>query len=714
MKEKTNAVPSLDTGIAAVPRFWAENLIPMLLSASVVSSTAYVYACGSGAAAILFALISGLYSLLLFTIYEKLRGIGKTWISTIAIIILLFAVQAISTRLIDTRGFNDLGLWFMEPSRFTVIHYGNTFALIGLMGFLLISCLYYFTRVRYRGVFVFLICLCPFCLFAKTFTDIPVIFPIIIMTLFFFIMTANTASAGIRLDAGRGALMSALAFVLAVTVIASFFPKAENAPYREQFDAFITGVSIGAAGAADFTDFADSSSNTTAGDDDEVVFCFYGENPEYVKRQCFNMYNLEGNTWSYYGDSDTGSSGWRRTVAYEDPGSLYEPAGFSGGTVTKRQTWVRSESGVVRALYTPENIGELTLYNSDQKIYRTELDEYFVQNEGTDRVGAYAVDWFDFSIEPEFEKLFTDEYAGQLSDEYSQVSAYLDAKKQAEQYNDVLLSDRMKSGCYSSSDAREQVKELAESITEGFDTVYEKASAIEAYFRSGEYIYDDEYTSSDGSPDHFILRTKRGACAAYATAMTLMCRELGMTARYCEGFLIQQFNDQQNFWYVTAGDSHAFVQVWIDGYGWTDFDPTSTVTDGGYFDMTFIYVGAVAASAVLIGMLVMLLRPVFAERSFVRRMTAARGTAQYSMIYRRINETINRYTGSRSNKLTPTDTAARCAEIFGCDITGFVQEYENAVYGGYADENADNSRIYHDFTAEYKQKLREERKNKKK
>jgi len=68
----------------------------------------------------------------------------------------------------------------------------------------------------------------------------------------------------------------------------------------------------------------------------------------------------------------------------------------------------------------------------------------------------------------------------------------------------------------------------------------------------------------------------------------------------------------------------------------------------------------------------------------------------------------------RVNKLTPTDTAEKCRELLDFDISGFVQDYEKAVYGGADSVPEDNSAVYAGFAAAYKNKLKEERKRRKK
>ncbi len=694
--------------------FIRDNIAPILLSTAVVSSIAYIYACGSFIAILLFFVISLGVSFLLFALFEWLKRKGRVLLSTGAVTAALLISLALGKSVNDIDDLTTLTLWFMEPSRFTEVHFGSTVLIILTVGTILISSLYYFTRVMYRRLFLFLICLCPFCLFAKTFTGIPVIFPIVIMTLFFFIMMSDSRNgSGVRADLS-GTVRSMLAFVLIITVIASFFPKLESSPFREAFDEFITGVSIGTPGIADYTEFTDSSSVSTSDRTDEtILFTFFGDNPKYVKRQCYNIYNLSDNTWGYYGDVQTGHSNWPRYCYFEDPTSLYELLGFTD-TITPKQCWVRSPENDMHAMYTTDNMIDISLYNNDTKIYRTPLDEYFFDRKSETPVTAYTIEWVEFVPSAAFSAALTEEAATRISDGDDRIAAtdaasYLRAKEDAQQYDDYLFSDEVMNSCYTSTDARKRVRELAERITSGLVDTYSKASAITDYFRSGEYIYDNDFTTPDGSPDYFIFSSKRGACAAYATAMTLMCRELGMSARYCEGFLIQKFDSEGGYNYVTAADTHAFVQVWLDGYGWTTFDPTSFTEDNGYFDMTFIYVGAAAALIVAIGVLFIALRPKLTEARFVRRTRTARGAAQYSLVYGRINAVVNRYIGSRENLLTPSDTADKCRELFAFDADDFVRKYEAAVYGG--EETTDNcAPIYKDFTAAYKRRLKEDKK----
>lgn len=72
----------------------------------------------------------------------------------------------------------------------------------------------------------------------------------------------------------------------------------------------------------------------------------------------------------------------------------------------------------------------------------------------------------------------------------------------------------------------------------------------------------------------FLFDSKEGICQDFATSMTLMCRSLGMPAKYVTGYLATDKDSQSDNYIVREKDAHAFVEVYIAGYGWMTFDPT--------------------------------------------------------------------------------------------------------------------------------------------
>ena len=251
--------------------------IPILLLTVLFSSVIYIYACGDKGIFISLTAVSLVYFTLLMALLDFLQRLGKTWLTTIIILVLQAISVVIGGGLIETN-YMDTMQWFFEPSKFPEVYTGNILSLLLLVGFVLGDSLYYFTRVRFRPVFVFLICMCPFSLFAKSFTEIPVLFTILIITLFFLLIITNQAkNTSFR---GKNRYLAITVFIAVITAGAALMPKLEYAPYREQFDELITGVNVNVASQIDFNNFTDSSSFTSSSDDeDEVLYTISGTNP---------------------------------------------------------------------------------------------------------------------------------------------------------------------------------------------------------------------------------------------------------------------------------------------------------------------------------------------------------------------------------------------------------------------------------------------------
>ncbi|MCR5654994.1 MAG: transglutaminase-like domain-containing protein [Lachnospiraceae bacterium] len=147
----------------------------------------------------------------------------------------------------------------------------------------------------------------------------------------------------------------------------------------------------------------------------------------------------------------------------------------------------------------------------------------------------------------------------------------------------------------------EDTKAMREEIGVGKNAA-EQMSLIYRYF-----VANYEYTLSPGATPwnkdyvtYFLLEQKKGFCAHFATAGTLLLRSYGIPARYCEGYIItptaiaeraevtdynyDEFFQGENVLAsanrnvlsveVTDGEAHAWVEVYIDGYGWIPYDPT--------------------------------------------------------------------------------------------------------------------------------------------
>lgn len=94
-------------------------------------------------------------------------------------------------------------------------------------------------------------------------------------------------------------------------------------------------------------------------------------------------------------------------------------------------------------------------------------------------------------------------------------------------------------------------------------------------FLKNNYLYDLGNKKSEGDRVlNFLFEEKKGICQDFATSMTLMCRSIGIPAKYVTGYYATEKNKETGNYIIREKDAHAFVEVYIAGYGWMSFDPT--------------------------------------------------------------------------------------------------------------------------------------------
>ena len=120
-----------------------------------------------------------------------------------------------------------------------------------------------------------------------------------------------------------------------------------------------------------------------------------------------------------------------------------------------------------------------------------------------------------------------------------------------------------------------RIKKLAEQITAGATTEYDKAVKIELYLKAHYgYTLDLRGPHTNDPLAHFLFTRRNGNCEYFAAAMTVMLRDVGVPARYVGGFLAGEYNDVGGDWIVRSSDAHVWVEVFFPGFGWITFDPT--------------------------------------------------------------------------------------------------------------------------------------------
>ncbi len=120
-----------------------------------------------------------------------------------------------------------------------------------------------------------------------------------------------------------------------------------------------------------------------------------------------------------------------------------------------------------------------------------------------------------------------------------------------------------------------RVRELAEEIAAKGDTPYDKAQAIEAYLKQLTYTLNLQPPpfNADGV-DHFLFDQQQGYSEYFASSMAVMLRSVGIPTRLAVGYTVGDPIENFQGFAVTDSHSHAWVEVYMPGYGWLPFEPT--------------------------------------------------------------------------------------------------------------------------------------------
>lgn len=132
----------------------------------------------------------------------------------------------------------------------------------------------------------------------------------------------------------------------------------------------------------------------------------------------------------------------------------------------------------------------------------------------------------------------------------------------------------------------DEMYSLAEDITDGKDTDYHKARAIESFLKSS-YKYDKvvpENKSGDCYIDTFLFETKKGSCMHFASAAAILARCEGIPSRVVTGFAVHYDEKKGKAvkHYVAGSDGHSWTEVYISGAGWIKLEPTPGYNGNAY------------------------------------------------------------------------------------------------------------------------------------
>lgn len=120
-----------------------------------------------------------------------------------------------------------------------------------------------------------------------------------------------------------------------------------------------------------------------------------------------------------------------------------------------------------------------------------------------------------------------------------------------------------------------RIAAFARDNTHSAATAYDKARAIETYFKT-HFSYSLDVKRQDRDPlAEFLFETREGHCEYFAAAMAITLRTLGIPTRVVNGFQMGEYNDINNLYTVRDADAHSWVEVYFPkADAWVEFDPT--------------------------------------------------------------------------------------------------------------------------------------------
>ena len=126
-----------------------------------------------------------------------------------------------------------------------------------------------------------------------------------------------------------------------------------------------------------------------------------------------------------------------------------------------------------------------------------------------------------------------------------------------------------------------RVRDLAMAIIQDKSTVYDQIKAVENYFKTNGFRYDKTEAAipaeNQDYVDQFLFDTKVGYCDNFSTSMVVLLRSVGIPTRWVKGFAPGQpgpMSDGMRKYQVTNDNAHSWVEAYVPGAGWMEFEPT--------------------------------------------------------------------------------------------------------------------------------------------
>ncbi len=159
--------------------------------------------------------------------------------------------------------------------------------------------------------------------------------------------------------------------------------------------------------------------------------------------------------------------------------------------------------------------------------------------------------------------------------DYTVTSTEVQPTKAEENYSESdVPADIMKAYGTYTGPYWKTLRTMAQDITAGVSTPFEKAEVLQDYFEK-----HFSYSLKPGLPNSsrwlldFLTTDKRGFCQQFSWAFAVLARLLGIPTRVAVGYTAGA-EGKHGTWTVTTADAHAWPEVYVPHLGWVRFEPT--------------------------------------------------------------------------------------------------------------------------------------------
>ncbi|RYG79205.1 DUF3488 domain-containing protein, partial [bacterium] len=122
---------------------------------------------------------------------------------------------------------------------------------------------------------------------------------------------------------------------------------------------------------------------------------------------------------------------------------------------------------------------------------------------------------------------------------------------------------------------RAQLTKISDAFVEGATDAPTALARIEARLRRDyRHSLQSDHSKWRDPVLHFLVKDPIGHCEYFAASMALLARARGIPARVVTGYRVFERNDLLSTYVVRERDAHGWVEAYVDGEGWTTFDPT--------------------------------------------------------------------------------------------------------------------------------------------